>query len=295
MQNSFLGRGDWQATQNDHFTVRGSYWDWGNPFTQVAGTEHPSQAAARYRTAINVVGTWAKVLSNTTLQEVKLGYTHFDWQNLLAMPALANTPNYVFPGGMIIGQRRNYPQEFFQNTFSARYDLTKTLGPPRLRSSAASSCAGTTPASGSCCRAVSSSSPRRPADMNRRFPSDAWDDPSRWDVTGLDSIVQRFDQNFGDWTIDIPRPTWAVWFGDTWRMSDQFTVNYGVRWDADWGALDPPHITTQATFDPAGGVAVSGHRARARATCSIRTTCATSAAWRRAAASRGTSAATATS
>ena len=32
--------------------------------------------------------------------------------------------------------------------------------------------------------------------------------------------VQRFDQNFGDWTIDIPRPTWAVWFGDTWRMSN---------------------------------------------------------------------------
>ena len=26
--------------------------------------------------------------------------------------------------------------------------------------------------------------------------------------------------NFGDWTIDIPRPTWAVWFGDTWRMNN---------------------------------------------------------------------------
>jgi hypothetical protein len=89
--------------------------------------------------------------------------------------------------------------------------------------------------------------------MLRRFPIDAWDDPSRWDVTGLDPLVQRFDQNFGDWTIDIPRPTWAVWFGDTWRMHEQFTVNYGVRWDADWGALDPPHITTQATFDPAPG------------------------------------------
>ena len=63
IQNSFLGRGDWQKSPNDHFTVRGSYWDWGNDFTQVAGTEHPSQAAARYRTAINVVGTWAKVLS----------------------------------------------------------------------------------------------------------------------------------------------------------------------------------------------------------------------------------------
>ncbi len=73
IQNSFLGRADWQPRQNDRFTVRGSYWDWGNAFTNVAGTEHPSQAAARYRKAINVVGTWAKVLSNTTLQEIKLG------------------------------------------------------------------------------------------------------------------------------------------------------------------------------------------------------------------------------
>jgi hypothetical protein len=84
-------------------------------------------------------------------------------------------------------------------------------------------------------------------------PFDAWDDPSRWDFSGLDSTVQRFDQNFGDWTIDIPRPTWAVWFGDTWRMNDSFTVNYGLRWDADWGALDPPLITTQAKFNPVGG------------------------------------------
>ena len=92
-----------------------------------------------------------------------------------------------------------------------------------------------------------------PPDLARRFPADAWNDPTRWDLTGLDSIASRYDMNFGDWTIDIPRPTWAVWFGDTWRMSNQFTVNYGVRWDADTGALDPPHVTTQVTFDPRGG------------------------------------------
>ena len=252
VQNSFLGRGDWQARSTDHLTVRASYWDWGNDFTQVAGTEHPSQAAARSRKAVNVVGTWAKVLSNTTLQEVKVGYTHFDWQNQLVSNKLTNTPNYVFPG-LTVGQRRNYPQEFFQNTVSARYDLTLTAGRHDVKFG------------GEYLRWHDTGSWELlsrgefifnsiPADINRRIPFDAWDDPSRWDLTGLDSTVQRFDQNFGDWTIDIPRPTWAVWFGDTWRMSSSFTVNYGVRWDADWGALDPPLITTQTKFNPAGGV-----------------------------------------
>ena len=182
-QNSFLGRGDWQIGSNDHFTVRGSYWDWENPFTQVRGTEHPSQAADRSRKAINVMGSWSKVISSNVLQEVRVGYSHFDWQNLLAEPDLANSPTSL-SRRLNVGQRRNYPQEFFQNTCSFRYDLSVHRGTHDI-SSAASSCAGTTPVSGSCCRAASSSSPH-PPDLTPRFPADAWNDPSRWDLTGLD-------------------------------------------------------------------------------------------------------------
>jgi hypothetical protein len=251
-QNSFLGRGDWQIRAADHLTMRASYWDWKNPFTQVSGTEHPSQAANRSRRAINVVGTWSKVLSSTKLQEVRVGYTHFDWRNLLAESQLANTPNYVFPG-LVVGQRRNYPQEFFQNTFSARYDLSWTRGAHDMKLGAEYLRWHDTGQWQLLSRGEFIFT-RAPTDLARRFPADAWNDPSRWDVTGLDGFVQRYDQNFGDWTIDIPRPTIALWMGDTWKMSSQLTVNYGVRWDADWGALDPPHITTGITFDPVGGM-----------------------------------------
>lgn len=249
VQNSFLGRADWQWREAEHLTLRASYWDWDNPFTQVSGTEHPSQAAARSRQATNVVATWAKVLSNTKLQELKIGYTHFDWQNQLAVPALADTPNYVFPG-LTVGQRRNYPQEFFQNTYSARYDLTMTFGRHDTKFGAEFLRWHDTGQWQLLSRGeyIFTSTP---ADLARRFP--VWNDPRTWDVSGLDSIVQRFDQNFGDWTIDIPRPTWAIWFGDTWRVNNSLTVNGGIRWDADWGALDPPHITTKAAFNPAGG------------------------------------------
>lgn len=251
VQNSFLGRADYQWTADNHFTARASYWDWGNPFTQVSGTEHPSQAANRSRRAINVVGTWSNVLSGSTLQEVRIGYTHFDWRNQLAVAALADTPNYVFPG-LTVGQRRNYPQEFFQNTITARYDLTKHVDRHDMKFGAEFLRWHDTGQWQLLSRGEFIFT-RAPTDLLRRFPVDAWNDPSRWDVTGLDSFAQRYDLNFGDWTIDIPRPTLGIWFGDTWRISDELTVNYGVRWDADWGALDPPHVTTQATFNPRGG------------------------------------------
>ena len=251
VQNSFLGRADWQVKPQDHLTVRASYWDWGNPFTQVSGTEHPSQAADRSRKAINVVGTWSKVLSSTMLQEVRVGYTHFDWQNQLAIPALANTPNYVFPS-LTVGQRRNYPQEFFQDTVSARYDLNWTVGSHDMKVGAEYLRWHDTGQWQLLSRGEFVFT-RNPTDLDRRFPADAWNDPTRWDVTGLDGFVQRYDLNFGDWTIDIPRPTIALWFGDTWRVNNQFTMNYGVRWDADWGALDPPYVTSQAAFNPRGG------------------------------------------
>lgn len=251
VQNSFLGRHDWQVASGNHLTVRASYWDWSNPFTQVSGTEHPSQAANRSRKAVNVVGTWSKVISPTLLQEVRVGYSHFDWRNQLAVPELAGTPNYVFPG-LTVGQRRNYPQEFYQNTISARWDATWTRG------------RHDTKFGGEFLRWHDTGQWQllargefifltAPPDLARRFPADAWNDPTRWDLTGLDARIQRFDQNFGDWTIDIPRPTVALWAGDTWKPAADLTLNYGVRWDADWGALNPPHVTTAVTFDPVGG------------------------------------------
>jgi hypothetical protein len=40
----------------------------------------------------------------------------------------------------------------------------------------------------------------------------------------------------------VPRPEWAVWLGDTWRARNRLTVNYGIRWDVDWGANSPKGI-----------------------------------------------------
>src|SRR5258708_147715 len=105
-----------------------------------------------------------------------------------------------------------------------------------------------------------------PADIAQRFPLDAWNDPSRWNVSGLEPITLRFTRNYaleggqnhgnGNFSLVIPRKTWALWIGDTWTPTSRLTMNLGMRWDVDWGATAPPLVNeTQVLinngFDPA--------------------------------------------
>ena len=252
VQNSFLGRGRLADAPGRplHVAVVGTGTGatrsrrWPAPSIR----RRPPTARARRSTSRTPGPT---CISDTAIQEVRVSYSHFDWKNLLAESALANTPNYVFPT-ITIGQRRNYPQEFYQNTWALRYDLTTNVGAHDLKVGAEYLRWHDTGQWQLLSRGefIFNSTP---ADLARRFPQDAWNDPTRWDLTGLDSTVGRFDQNFGDWTIDIPRPSIALWIGDTWKINNSLTINGGLRWDADFGALDPPHITTTVTFDPRPG------------------------------------------
>jgi hypothetical protein len=96
-----------------------------------------------------------------------------------------------------------------------------------------------------------------PPDIAQRIPASAWDNPAAWNLAGLDRFVQRFDQNFhpGDWGINVPRPTWAVWIGDNWRVNNHLTINYGVRWDDDWGVASPPDVVTNTILIKNGAAA----------------------------------------
>jgi hypothetical protein len=240
-QHSFLARVDHNLSARDNLSYRGSVWDFKSPF-EIGSTSHPSNAAGRTRRSENVLASWARVIDANRVQELKIGYNHFDWANLLGYESLLETPDYVFPG-VTFGGPRNFPQNPGQNMFTSRYDLTWHRGSHDMK------------IGGEFLYWKDSgfwhilrrgefifTQDLSEAEFLRRFPVGSEGDSSRWDVSGLDSIVQRFNQNTGDWTFDIPRPTWAVWIGDNWRVNDRLTLNYGVRWDDDLGATAPPDV-----------------------------------------------------
>ncbi|MGE0446269.1 MAG: carboxypeptidase regulatory-like domain-containing protein [Vicinamibacterales bacterium] len=251
VNKNYLGRVDYQFSSTDSLTLRGQRWAFDNPFSISSGTSHPSTADHLRSFATNIGGTWTHVTSANLTMQIKGGVNRFSWYND-ALPSMDvpfhNTPFFVpelsFPG-LTIGGASNYPNDTWQNTYSARADLNWHSGDHDVKFGGEFLRVRDTK-EWSLNRRGTYVFSTRPSDeeLERRFPADAWDDPARWDISGLEPYLLRFDINFHpDYLIDIPRPTFAAWFGDNWRATENLSINVGVRWDADWGATDPPNVT----------------------------------------------------
>jgi hypothetical protein len=258
-----LVRVDHQFSSKDHVSVRFTRYDNFDPFgalggsgSYVAANFHPTYASKLGRDTHATSVNWSRVISANLVQEVKAGWFHYHWNHTPAA-VVPLTPQFAFPG-YAVGARSNYPEEFWQNTPSIRYDLNwhKTkhdvkIGGEFLRWRD----------TGWWQRLIRGQYlfTQLPSDIERRFPLEFWNDPSKWDLSGLDNIVLRFDRYFaeegggfvghcpnssgcGNWSLDIPRPTYGVWLGDTWTVNSKLTVNYGARYDLDWGAMAPPFV-----------------------------------------------------
>lgn len=259
-QNSFTARIDQTASDNAQLSYRVSYWDFETPF-DMSSTQHPSNARARTQDSLNVLATWTHSWSSEVFTELKLGYNGFEWTNLLADPSVGGCDqsfggsqidqadcqsNYVFPG-ITFGAPRNYPQLFTQDLGSARFQLNWSRDEHDVKIGG-EFLGWKDGGEWHLLERGEFIFNELPPDLDRRFPIECATNPSCWDVSGLDHTVARFSQNVGNWVIDIPRPTVAFWVGDTWRTSENLVVNFGLRYDLDWGALAPPGNDIQTPF-----------------------------------------------
>jgi hypothetical protein len=256
VNKNYLGRVDYQLSSKNSLTVRAQRWAFDNPFQISSGTAHPSTAEQLRQRTNNVIGTWTRSISNQLMMQIHGGYNGFSWFND-AIPSndvqFYNTPFFVpqinFPG-LTLGGQANYPNYTWQDTYSARLDVTWHRGSHDAKFGGEFLRVRDTK-DWSLNRRGTYVFNTRPSDaeLERRFPADAWNDPSRWDISGLEPYLQRFDINFHpDYRVNTPRPTLGLWFGDNWRVTSNLSINFGVRWDADWGATNPPWVEDRVIF-----------------------------------------------
>jgi hypothetical protein len=244
-QKSFLARVDDQLSPRNRLSLRASRWSWANPYLLPIG-DHPSHASDQTKDATNVLGTWSSVMGGgNRILEVKGGYNGFHWTNA-PQDALLGTREYRVPG-LTFGAPYNYPQTLNQNNWTGRVDYSIHRDTHDLKIGAEYI-------------HVHNGGPwfiqrqgfftfnSAPSNLAAVLPQDAALDPSKFNLLPLNPLARDFQVNFAqneaDWTIDVPRPTYAVWLGDNWRVNSDVTVNLGIRWDADPNMASPPNIHT---------------------------------------------------
>lgn len=263
--NNALGRADYQLSPRNHLSVRSAYWRSVQPHEP---RNLPASTEFRQFDSRFTSGTWSLVGNNNLLHEIKVDHYHYHW---LLTPAAGTPliPQYIFPG-LTVGVDWALPEDFNEDFLTTRYDLRWHKKSHDFKMGAEVRVGSDNGWWVSLSRGQLRFS-STPADLSRRIPADAATDPSRWDLTGLDSTGLRFDINYarfgggiddkGDWSFRVPRPSIAGWFGDTWGLNSRLTLNLGVRYDVAWEDLSPPGITeTELVIDTGRSADNFGYR-----------------------------------
>ena len=231
--------------------------------------------------------------ANNRVGQLLVGYNHF-LSSTMPQPGVFGQPQYDFPGATM-GAPFNYPSIEGTNTYQFRYNQTWThdkhefkFGGEYLKAH------DTGTAYYSAFGRMTFLSLPSPAEMARRFPIDRWNNPAAWDLNGLDANraairSQLRSRRRRHPVLELRRAPADLRAVVRRRLAPQskLTVNYGLRWDDDWGAAAPSG--NHRELDPD-----QQRASRAAISASSRTSTITRTS-RRAAASATTSAARTTS
>jgi hypothetical protein len=239
------GRVDVQASPNTRMSVRASTYHLLVPYLNAGGaTNHPSAITRNTRDGHQATGSVTRVVNNSTLFEVKAGYTYYNyvtssilehegttWQNtagsqrILLRGLTIGTPNLFQPLRQDTSQVRGDLTTAY--TARGRHDLRvggeylynwSFLNWHQLKIGEITANVGAVP-----------------ANIESLFP--VWNDPNTWNLDPLGPITSRYRRAVGDFDFDVPRHLWSAWIQDDWRISERLTLNMGMRYDLDIGVL----------------------------------------------------------
>jgi hypothetical protein len=240
-----LGRVDYQLSPANRLSARVSGY---NRWFHVGGgsTSHPVNMGQRGRIASQYSGTFTRVLSNRSLNEIKGGTTFYERRDSSAVHTWKGqrvTPYHpVLEGASVIVNLRGFtigtnPLNIIQNTASVRDDFTTSydwrgrhdvkLGGEYMRFYNdfrwCLRCMGVVDALGGAA----------PANLEALFP--VWNDSSTWNLQPLTPITRWVFHSLSstEHAYDVTRHLFAGWMQDDWQVSDGLTLNLGVRYDWD--------------------------------------------------------------
>ena len=239
------GRLDAQFSPRNRMSIRQSGW-W--PVTRPAGagsrTTAPSSAGGGTFTSNQVLGTLTQVLSNRSVNEVKVGFSRFAQRatkllkNSRGFYDGTNGPNIIL-SGFTAGGSIMWPDYSVQDGLSFRDDLTYSFSKGgRHTMKAGAEYIHQTIDKPFCVRCdgeLDASGGPIPANLESLFP-DLFD-ATTWNLTSLSSISKTWTQAFGPIDNKIPRFTTGVWVQDDWAVTPRLTLNLGVRYDLERNAF----------------------------------------------------------
>ena len=253
--DTYLLHSDWIMSGSKRLSVRATGYTWHIPFNNVTGSASPTRATDSTRTSYAVVGTWNWTITPSVVNDLKIGFNHFDWQNT----PLIQSMEFRLPT-ITVGAPYNYPQQLGQNTTSYRDDLFWLKGSHSVRfgfdylhsvysGNFGQNVRGTV---------LSFSSGVSALNLANIFPK--WDDPSTWNTAALAPYATSYTQGFGNYLYSLPTNAIAFWAQDDFKLTPRLTLNLGVRYDNDLGIFNPnltlksgvktPHYNDNLLFQP---------------------------------------------
>jgi hypothetical protein len=232
---------DYQLTPNNRIMGK---WHEGrryDPFG-VANRNHPAATGFSDEASREVLGQLTQVLRNTIVNEVKVGYSEFgfDQGGLTSWSRHWQASNGVTQGsprirfrGFDVTPNQNWPRTRAQDVLSIRDDLTlsyEARGRHDLRTGVEylhrdENSFNRRLASGE----IDARGGPLPANLEAIMP-----DPfnvDTWNLAALSSITRTYRVGVGDFTLDYVQPKFGVWVQDDWHATDRLTLNLGLRWD----------------------------------------------------------------